>query len=55
MIVVFWKHLAPFVGGGGGEGGKWGVIFAARREMKDFSTVFRDFGKNMVGKRYFQH
>ena len=23
--------------------------------MKIFSTVFRDFGKNMVGKRYFQH
>ena len=23
--------------------------------MKNFSTVFRDFGKNMVGKRYFQH
>ena len=23
--------------------------------MKIFSTIFRDFGKNMVGKRYFQH
>ena len=29
--------------------------FAGGREMKIFSTVFRDFGKNMVGKRYFQH
>ena len=25
------------------------------REMKVFSTVFQDFGKNMVGKRYLQH
>ena len=32
-----------------------GVVFAGGREMKIFSTVFRDFGKNMVGKRYFQH
>ena len=38
-------------GGGRGEG----VVFAGGREMKIFSTVFRDFGKNMVGKRYFQH
>ena len=37
-------------GGGGGEG----VVFAGGREMKIFSTVFRDFGKDMVGKRYFQ-
>ena len=29
--------------------------FAGGREMKIFSTVFRDFGKNMVGKGYFQH
>ena len=29
--------------------------FAGGREMKIFSTVFRDFGKNTVGKRYFQH
>ena len=29
--------------------------FAGGREIKIFSTVFRDFGKNMVGKRYFQH
>ena len=28
-----------------------GVIFAGGREMKIFSTVFRDFSKNMVGKR----
>ena len=35
---------------GGGEG----VVFAGGREMKIFSTVFRDFGKDMVGKRYFQ-
>ena len=25
------------------------------REIKIFSSVFRDFGKNMVEKRYFQH
>ena len=39
------------------EGGRGGsiVVFAGRREMKIFSTVFRDFGKNRVGKRYFQH
>ena len=29
--------------------------FAGRQEMKIFSTVFQDFGENMVGKRYFQH
>ena len=34
-------------GGGGGSGGG--------QEMKIFSTVFQDFEKNMVGKRYFQH
>ena len=32
-----------------------GVVFAGGREMKIFITVFRDFGKTMVGKRYFQH
>ena len=32
-----------------------GVVFAGGREMKIFITVFRDFGKNIVGKRYFQH
>ena len=34
-----------------GEGG--GVVFGSRQEMKIFSTVFRDFGKNMVGKTVF--
>ena len=44
--------------GGGGEG----VVFAGGQEEKIFSTVFRDFGKDVkwdlkdiVGKRYFQH
>ena len=32
-----------------------GVVFAGGQEMKIFSTVFRDFGKRMVGKWYFQH
>ena len=36
------------------EGGE-GVVFAGGREIKIFSTAFRDFGKNMVRKRYFQH
>ena len=31
------------------------MVFAGGREIKIFSTVFRDFGKNMVGKRYLQH
>ena len=45
------------VGGGGGWGvwGGRGVVFAGGREMKIFNTVFQDFGKNMVGKPYFQH
>ena len=30
-----------------------GVVFGSRQEMKIFSTVFRDFGKNMVGKTVF--
>ena len=34
--------------------GDGGVVFVGGREMKIFSTVFRDFGKNMVEKRYFQ-
>ena len=37
--------------------GAWGegeVVFAVGREMKIFSTVSQDFGKNMVGKRDFQ-
>ena len=38
-----------------GRGSYWGLVFAGGREMKTFSTVFRDFGKNMVGKRYFEH
>ena len=37
--------------GRGVRGGR-GVVFAGGREMTIFSTVFRDFGKNMVGKRY---
>ena len=45
--------LHSLKGGGGGERG--GVVFAGGWEMKIFSTVFLDFGKNMVGKRYFQH
>ena len=32
-----------------------GAVFAGGREMKLFSTVFQDFGKNIVGKRYSQH
>ena len=32
-----------------------GVVFFGGEEMKIFSMVFRDFEKNMVGKRYFQH
>ena len=31
------------------------VVFAGGREMKIFSTVFRDLGKYMLEKRYFQH
>ena len=34
---------------------KGGVVFAGGRQMKIFSTVFRDFGENVVGERYFQH
>ena len=37
------------------KGLRGGVVFSGGRKMKIFSTVFRDFGKNMVGKRYFQH
>ena len=43
------KTVSGRVWGGGG-----GVVFAVGREMKIFSTVSQDFGKNMVGKRYFQ-
>ena len=35
--------------------GKGGAVFAGGRQMKIFSTVFRDVGKNVVGERYFQH
>ena len=39
-----------------GTGGWGGVVFSSSGcEMKIFSTVFRDFGKSMVGKRYSQH
>ena len=31
------------------------VVFAGGRVMKIFNTVFRDCGKNMVGKWYFQY
>ena len=31
------------------------VVFAGGQEMKIFSMVFRDSGKKMVGKQYFQH
>ena len=32
-----------------------GGLFSGGREIKIYSLVFRDFGKNMVEKRYFQH
>ena len=31
-----------------------GTVFSGGREIKNFNTVFQDFGKNMVRKRYFQ-
>ena len=31
------------------------VVFSSGWEINICSTVFRDLGKNMVGKRYFQH
>ena len=31
------------------------VVFAGGREIKIFSTVFRDLGKYMLWKLYFQH
>ena len=34
-------------GGGGGGGGGEGVVFAGGQEEKIFSTVFRDFGKDV--------
>ena len=42
----------PRLKGGGGRGG---AVFAGGREMKLFSTVFQDFGKNIDGKRYSHH
>ena len=36
-------------------GGRGDTVFPGTREMKIFSTVFQDLGKNMVGKRYFLH
>ena len=53
---VSWIHIVTSTvsrGWGGGEEG--GVVFSCGREMKIFSTVFRDFEKNFFGKRYFQH
>ena len=35
-------------------GGDGGIAFAGGQEVKIFVTVFRDFGKNMVKKQYFQ-
>ena len=32
-----------------------GIVFAGGQEMNIFSTVFRDFWKNMLGTWYFQH
>ena len=32
---------------------KGGVVFASGREMSILSTIFRDFGKNMVGNGTF--
>ena len=31
------------------------VVFAGGREMKIFTTVFRDLGKYILGKWYFQN
>ena len=31
------------------------IVFSGGREIKIYSLVFRDFGKHMVEKRYFQH
>ena len=36
-------------------GGRGGAVFAGGLERKVCSTVFRDYEKNMVGKRHFQH
>ena len=31
------------------------VVFGVGQEIKIFTTVFRDLGKYMLGKWYFQH
>ena len=49
LCKIFWKKLRNQANLRGD------VVFVGRREMKIFSTVFWDFGQNMVGKRYFQH
>ena len=49
LCKIFWEKLKNQANLGAD------IVFAGRREMKIFSMVFRDFGKNMVGKRYFQH
>ena len=53
---VFFSALQTIWQRWGWEGEGWGggIVFASGREMKIFSTVFRDFGKNMVRKRYFK-
>ena len=53
-LKILKTSVNSFEGGGGGGGGG-GVVFAVEQEMKIFSTIFRDFGKNMVVKRYLQH
>ena len=44
MAISLLRYSAAFIGED--------VVFSDGWEMK---TVFQDFGKNMVGKRYFQH
>ena len=46
----FWKQASIHCGGGGCD-----AVFAVEQEMKIFSTIFWDFGKNMVVKWYLQH
>ena len=50
LYSVFFTFFNIFFSLGAGD-----VAFASGREMKVFSPVFRDFGKNMVRKLYFQH
>ena len=51
-----WSVCVCAEGGRGGGGGVRcvGIVFAGGWEMKIFSTVFQNLGKNMVGKWYFQ-